>query len=160
MVKGTWRQVCVIIVWCTVKGVWREVGELIVQCTVKGAQRKAALLAGSLAGGLDVVLRGSGFRSEDIACNRVTICNVPCVVKTVSRTSISCTTGPYVSESTWYAYQTVPSETALPSTNDPEKVSGTSYYGYSSIENAFDGNISTNWQYVVLRLISTIGIHL
>ena len=144
------------------KGVRREVGQLIVPCTVKGVRRKVAVIAGSLAGGLDVVLRGSGFRSEDIESNRVTICNVPCVVKAVSRTSISCTTGPYVSESTWYAYQTVPPETALPSTNDPEKVRGTSYNSYNDqtfgVVNAFDGNMSTDWQYVVLREILTIDV--
>ena len=117
--------------------------------------------AGSLAGSLDIVLTGSGFRSEDIKSNRVTICNVPCVVKTVSRTSIVCTTGPYVSESTWYAYQTVPSETTLPSTNDREKVSGTGYYSYtdktSGVVNAFDGIPSTTWQYVVLRVALTVN---
>lgn len=74
------------------------------QYTVTLSVSSVSPSSGSVAGGSEVTVTGSGFNKYSVIANSVSLCNSTCDVSSATATSIVCTSGPLVNDDTRLAY--------------------------------------------------------
>ena len=113
-------------------------------------------LAGSMAGGQNLDVSGSGFSNETLhgVATSVSICGVPCAIQSVqSAASLTCTTGEYSALDT-----VTENHRVLPILPGQASGTGSSWeQTYRNVDNLFDEDVSTEWR-SALRLAAVFCV--
>lgn len=110
--------------------------------TVAATLTSLSAPSGSIAGGVSLVLTGSGFNQYDADANLVSVCHSPCAVTAATLTTVTCTTGPLVNADTDATYELAEAGNLVPFGS---AFGGNNWADGNGPESAFDDDIATQF---------------